>query len=87
VIIDNEELAIISALFSTEILLNVRYAFGECYYEVTKDQAEELLETKKEAIAGEIATIEEELSTVRSTLGDLKAALYSRFGKSINLEE
>jgi chaperonin cofactor prefoldin len=54
---------------------------------VTKDQAEELLETKKEAIAGEIATIEEELSTVRSTLGDLKAALYSRFGKSINLEE
>merc|ERR1719446_1749820 len=65
----------------------VRYAFGECYYEVTKDQAEELLETKKEAVAVEIAALEKELSSVRDTLGDLKAKLYGRFGKNINLEE
>ena len=65
----------------------VRFAFGECYYEVTKDQAEELLETKKEKIAGEMAALEEELGTVRGTLADLKAKLYGRFGKNINLEE
>ena len=28
----------------------IRYAFGECYYEVTKEQAEELLESKKEQV-------------------------------------
>ena len=64
-----------------------RYAFGECYYEVTKDQAEELLEEQKDKVAAEVAKLEEEMSNVRSTLGDLKAALYGRFGKNINLEE
>ena len=64
-----------------------RYAFGECYYEVTKDQAEELLDKKKDEAAEEIAKLEEEMSNTKSTLSDLKAKLYGRFGKSINLEE
>jgi len=65
----------------------VRYAFGECYYEVTKDAADELLESQKDKIAEEVSKIEEELSSVRATLADLKTKLYGRFGKSINLEE
>ena len=65
----------------------IHYAFGECYYEVSKDQAEELLETQKEKIAEEMAKLEEELNSTKSTLADLKAALYGRFGKNINLEE
>ena len=64
-----------------------RYAFGECYYEVTKDAADELLESQKEKVAGEVSKLEEELRSVRATLADLKSKLYARFGKGINLEE
>ena len=65
----------------------VRYAFGECYYEVTKEQAEELLEEHKDKVAEEMSALEEDLSNVRNTLSDLKSKLYGRFGKNINLEE
>ena len=64
-----------------------RYAFGECYYEVTKDQADELLEKQKEKLEGELEGLKEEISTIKDTLSDLKSALYGRFGKNINLEE
>ena len=40
-----------------------------------------------EKVAGEMATIEEELNGVRNTLSDLKSKLYGRFGKNIHLEE
>ena len=63
------------------------YAFGECYYEVTKDQAEELLDSQKDKVAEEMGVVEEELRSITATLADLKAALYGRFGKNINLEE
>ena len=54
---------------------------------MNKDQAEELLEERKEKCMGEIGALENELNGVRSTLADLKAKLYGRFGKNINLEE
>merc|ERR1711871_292232 len=65
----------------------VRYAFGECHCEVSKDRAEELLEEQKDKVAEEMAKLEADLSNVRSTLADLKTQLYGRFGKNINLEE
>lgn len=68
-------------------LLLRRYAFGECYFDCSKDQAEELLEEQKEKVAEEVTVLEKEMSNVRGTLADLKAALYGRFGKNINLEE
>ena len=64
-----------------------RYAFGECYYEVTKDQADELLEAQKEKLEKEMEGLKDELATIKDTLSDLKSALYGRFGKNINLEE
>ena len=64
-----------------------RYAFGECYYEVTKDQCEELLDEQKDRVAEEIAALEEQVSGIKSSLTDLKSKLYGRFGKNINLEE
>lgn len=65
----------------------VRYAFGECYFEATKDQAEELLEKQKEVKEEEIEKLKEELKGVADNLADLKSKLYGRFGKNINLEE
>ena len=64
-----------------------RYAFGECYFEVTKDQADELLESQKQAVEDEANVLEEELSSIQNTLADLKKQLYGRFGSNINLEE
>ena len=64
-----------------------RYAFGECYFEATKDQAEELLEAQKEAKAAEMDVLKGELKAVTDELADLKSKLYGRFGKNINLEE
>ena len=63
------------------------YAFGECYYEVTKDQAEELLEEQKEKKEGEVDKLKQEMRSIQDTLADLKSKLYGRFGKNINLEE
>merc|ERR1712205_12250 len=65
----------------------IRYAFGECYYEVTKDQAEELLEEQKEKKEGEVDKLKEEMRSIQDTLADPKSKLYGRFGKNINLEE
>jgi len=77
---------------SNEIILAdddepIRYTFGECYYEVTKDQCEELLDAQKDKVAEEMTALENELKSVQATLADLKAKLYGRFGKNINLEE
>lgn len=65
----------------------VRYAFGECYLELTKDQADEMLESQKGQIEEEMDGIKAELKSTHATLADLKAKLYGRFGKNINLEE
>merc|ERR1719316_1567188 len=43
----------------------IRFAFGECYYEVTKDQAEELLDEKKDTAAEKMSSLEAELNNVR----------------------
>ena len=64
-----------------------RYAFGECYYEVTKDQAEELLDSRKEKTEADSKAVEDEIATIKGTLAQLKKQLYGRFGKNINLEE
>ena len=64
-----------------------RYGFGECYFEVSKDQADELLESQKDSAAAEMKTIEDELSRIRGTLAELKKKLYAKFGSNINLEE
>ena len=49
-----------------------RYAFGECYYEVSKDRADELLEEQKDKVQEEIDGLKVELSKVVDTLADLK---------------
>ena len=64
-----------------------RYGFGECYFEVTKDGADELLESQKDRVEAEIKGVEGELATIKDTLAGLKKQLYSRFGGNINLEE
>ena len=61
--------------------------FGECYFELTKDHADERLEAEKEKAEEEMGKMKEELKSITASLADLKDKLYGRFGKNINLEE
>jgi len=65
----------------------VRVQYGECYFEVHKDRADELLESRKENVAEEISQLESQLGSIQDTLSALKKQLYGRFGGNINLEE
>ena len=65
----------------------VRYAFGECYFECTKDQADELLEKQKDEVMEEIKAVEADIAGIKDTLASLKVSLYKKFGNNINLEE
>eukprot|EP00900_Chrysochromulina_parva_P002691 jgi/Chrpa1/12422/Chrysochromulina_OHIO_Genome00000032-RA len=77
---------------SNEIILAdddvpVRYLFGECFFELSKDSTDEMLEKQKSEVQEQIDSHKAELLTIRETLADLKGKLYGRFGKNINLEE
>ncbi|KAL3914221.1 MAG: hypothetical protein SGPRY_007699 [Prymnesium sp.] len=72
---------------STLVALRIRYVFGECYFEVSKDRADELLEAQKAQVDEEIETLKKELGGITDTLALLKKQLYARFGNNINLEE
>merc|ERR1719498_1189349 len=41
----------------------IRYVFGECYFEVSKDRADELLEEQKANVDQEVETLKGELGT------------------------
>eukprot|EP00962_Isochrysis_galbana_P009227 scaffold2583_cov140-Isochrysis_galbana.AAC.1 len=64
-----------------------RVQYGECYFEVQKDRADELLESRKDKISAEVAELEAQVGGIQDTLGGLKKQLYARFGGNINLEE
>jgi len=60
--------------------------YGECYFEVDKDRADELLESRKDKLAEEMTELEAKVGTIHDTLAKLKTQLYKRFGGNINLE-
>ena len=47
---------------------------------------QELLSGSVEKIDGEVTALEEKMSGLNDEMQELKAALYGRFGRSINLE-
>lgn len=49
-------------------------------------QVLELLEGSTETIDAEVEELKSKLETVHEEMGELKKALYGRFGRSINLE-
>lgn len=64
-----------------------RYRVGEVYIQVSKDEAQSLLEKEEERLKTAIAATADKLTEVNKTLADLKTKLYAKFGASINLEE
>jgi hypothetical protein len=53
-----------------------RYLFGECFFELSKDSTDEMLEKQKSEVQEQIDSHKAELLTIRETLADLKGKLY-----------
>ncbi|KAL5117975.1 hypothetical protein ACEQ8H_004120 [Pleosporales sp. CAS-2024a] len=76
---------------STELELvdeeeKVPYKVGDCFVSLPQPQVLELLEASTETIDGHVAQLKGRLESVQEEMGELKKALYGRFGRSINLE-
>jgi len=63
-----------------------RYKVGDCFVSILQPQVLEMLEASTGDIDGEVEVLKEELTQVQEEMGELKKALYGRFGRSINLE-
>lgn len=64
----------------------VPYKVGDCFVSLPQPQVLELLEASTETIDADVETLNGKLEAVQEEMGDLKKALYGRFGRSINLE-
>lgn len=66
--------------------MTCRYKIGDSFFSLPVPEVQELLASSVEKIDGEVATLEEKTSELQDEMQDLKTELYSRFGRSINLE-
>ncbi|KAF5849182.1 hypothetical protein GGP41_006128 [Bipolaris sorokiniana] len=64
----------------------VPYKVGDCFISLPQPQVLELLSSSTEAIEGEVDALKTKLEGIQEEMGELKKALYGRFGRSINLE-
>lgn len=64
----------------------VRYRIGDTFYALGLARAQSLLETETAEVDAEVGRLEERLAGMREEMGALKAHLYARFGRGINLE-
>lgn len=63
-----------------------RYKIGDSFIHLPLEQAQTLLSTSTDEIDTEVSRLEDALGEIREELSGLKAALYARFGKAINLD-
>ncbi|KAL6705579.1 hypothetical protein ACN47E_006526 [Coniothyrium glycines] len=64
----------------------VPYKVGDCFVSLPQPQVLELLEKSTETIDSEVEALKSRLEEIQEEMGELKKALYGRFGRSINLE-
>ncbi|KAG8623956.1 hypothetical protein KVT40_008932 [Elsinoe batatas] len=64
----------------------ISYRIGDSFVQLPLEKVQELLTKSVEDVDGEVETLEAKLDQVREEMTGLKAALYGRFGRSINLE-
>ena len=63
-----------------------RYRIGDTFVSLPLSEVQDMLTTSTEKIEESVSAVEGKLSIVRDEMAQLKAQLYARFGKSINLE-
>ncbi|OKL64399.1 hypothetical protein UA08_01126 [Talaromyces atroroseus] len=64
----------------------VPYKIGDSFVHLPLTDAQSLLSTSSYEIDEEVSRLEDSLGELREELSQLKAALYARFGKAINLD-
>jgi chaperonin cofactor prefoldin len=69
-----------------QMLMRHRYKVGDCFVSLPQPQVLELLEESTETIDTDVEELKQKLEAVQEEMGELKKALYGRFGRSINLE-
>lgn len=62
------------------------YKIGDTFINLPLSDAQSLLSTSTEEVEAEVSKLEDSMSDLQDELQKLKAALYARFGRSINLE-
>ncbi|RMD43037.1 hypothetical protein DV735_g2097, partial [Chaetothyriales sp. CBS 134920] len=62
------------------------YKLGDGFFAVHIEEALEMVEEEKGRVDAEVEQVEDEAEAVRAEMGQLKAKLYARFGRGINLE-
>jgi hypothetical protein len=62
------------------------YKIGATFYSIPNAEAQELLTTATGEADTEIEALEDKMGTIREEMDKLKASLYARFGRGINLE-
>ena len=60
---------------------------GESYFETSEDDAVQFCESEVEKLQQKVENLKETEEIIINEQTELKSILYSRFGKSINLEE
>lgn len=66
----------------------IRVKVGDVFFHTEKDDVEPVLEKETESEQAELKSLENESSEITRKMGELKDALYGKFGRdSINLEE
>lgn len=84
--LDSDILRITDA--ESEVLADeIRLAIGDSFCLADMDEAEAFLSRRKERAEDRKVSLQAELELVADKMGTLKTLLYSKFGKSINLEE
>ena len=56
------------------------------YVSLPLEKVQELLTQSVDGVGDEVTALEERIDGLKDEMSSLKAALYGRFGKSINLE-
>jgi prefoldin subunit 4 len=64
----------------------ISYKIGDSFFSLSLSEAQEMLSKSTEQIDEEVGILEEKLQELRDEIKGLKAHLYARFGKAINLD-
>lgn len=65
---------------------SVQYKVGDTFYALPLATAQKLLETSTTEVDEDLTKLEDQLSSMKESMDTLKAHLYARFGRGINLE-
>ena len=86
-VLEKELLGIEDAGMEIYLTDETKYSLGDAFVALEVDECEELLENETTRIKSEIQKYEGELVPLRERVKVIKGILYSKFGKSINLED